>query len=298
MIKLMSHLIHLRTFLEVYRSKSFSKAAESLAITQPAASLHIQSLESFIGNKLFIRQSRGVEPTTAADELARSIAPNIDALELKLSSFKLGNIQGGTIHLAAPADFLYYCLTTPLVSLMEQGFNVRCQTGNRQKIYDLLKEKTTDIAITASKPDEQQVYFLPLVTEKLYLVHAPSLTKKIGKKPNKEVLSQIPLIAYDEDLPLVRSVWSSLFESPINTAASCIVPDLRTIKQLIIEGHGWSILPDYHCERELKEGSLIAMNNGNDVPTNQLYLVWPKGVQKPNISFVRDYLTTLFHTKK
>ena len=59
MIKLMSHLIHLRTFLEVYRSKSFSKAAESLAITQPAASLHIQSLESFIGNKLFIRQSRG-----------------------------------------------------------------------------------------------------------------------------------------------------------------------------------------------------------------------------------------------
>ena len=50
-------------------------------------------------------------------------------------------------------------------------------------------------------------------------------------------------------------------------------------------------------ERELKEGSLIAMNNGNDVPTNQLYLVWPKGIQKPNINFVRDYLITLFHAK-
>ncbi|MFC2996379.1 LysR family transcriptional regulator [Acinetobacter sichuanensis] len=298
MIKLMSHLIHLRTFLEVYRSKSFSKAAENLAITQPAASLHIQSLESFIGIKLFIRQSRGVEPTTAADELARSIAPNIDALEFKLSSFKLGNIQGGTIHLVAPADFLYYCLTKPLASLMTQGFNIRCQTGNRQKIYDLLKEQSIDLAITASKPDEQQYNFLPLVTEKLYLVHAPSLSIKIGKKPNKEVLSQIPLIAYDEDLPLVRSVWSTLFESPIHTVASCIVPDLRAIKELVIAGHGWSVLPDYHCEHELKEGALIALNNRNEAPTNQLYLVWSKGLQKTNINFVRDYLTNFFHSNK
>ncbi|MCE3094854.1 LysR family transcriptional regulator [Escherichia coli] len=35
----MSHLSHLRTFLEAYRSGSFSKAAELLGITQPAASL-------------------------------------------------------------------------------------------------------------------------------------------------------------------------------------------------------------------------------------------------------------------
>ncbi|EFA9168772.1 LysR family transcriptional regulator, partial [Escherichia coli] len=36
----MSHLSHLRTFLEAYRSGSFSKAAELLGITQPAASQH------------------------------------------------------------------------------------------------------------------------------------------------------------------------------------------------------------------------------------------------------------------
>ncbi len=42
----MSHLSHLRTFLEAYRSGSFSKAAELLGITQPAASQHIQSLET------------------------------------------------------------------------------------------------------------------------------------------------------------------------------------------------------------------------------------------------------------
>ncbi|EPE1374764.1 helix-turn-helix domain-containing protein [Escherichia coli] len=51
----MSHLSHLRTFLEAYRSGSFSKAAELLGITQPAASQHIQSLETLVGKRLFIR---------------------------------------------------------------------------------------------------------------------------------------------------------------------------------------------------------------------------------------------------
>ncbi|ORT28484.1 LysR family transcriptional regulator, partial [Escherichia coli] len=84
----MSHLSHLRTFLEAYRSGSFSKAAELLGITQPAASQHIQSLETLVGKRLFIRQARGVTATEAADELARSVSPFIDGLEEKLSSFR------------------------------------------------------------------------------------------------------------------------------------------------------------------------------------------------------------------
>ncbi|WGB64007.1 LysR family transcriptional regulator [Escherichia coli] len=89
----MSHLSHLRTFLEAYRSGSFSKAAELLGITQPAASQHIQSLETLVGKRLFIRQARGVTATEAADELARSVSPFIDGLEEKLSSFRSGSVR-------------------------------------------------------------------------------------------------------------------------------------------------------------------------------------------------------------
>ncbi len=48
----MSHLSHLRTFLEAYRSGSFSKAAELLGITQPAASQHIQWICPYISRHL------------------------------------------------------------------------------------------------------------------------------------------------------------------------------------------------------------------------------------------------------
>ncbi|ENM1020161.1 TPA: LysR family transcriptional regulator [Klebsiella variicola] len=79
----MSHLTHLRTFLEVYRVRSISQAAVNLGITQPTASLHIQAIEMFVGKPLFIRQPRGVASTGAADELARSVAPHLDSLEMK-----------------------------------------------------------------------------------------------------------------------------------------------------------------------------------------------------------------------
>ncbi|RXZ38191.1 LysR family transcriptional regulator [Oxalobacteraceae bacterium CAVE-383] len=84
----MNYLTHLRTFLDVYRSQSFSRAAEHLGITQPAASLHVQALEALVGEPLFIRRARGVTATGAADELAQSVGAHIDELETTLASYR------------------------------------------------------------------------------------------------------------------------------------------------------------------------------------------------------------------
>ena len=53
------------TFLEVYRQRSFTRAAAALLITQPAVSQHIRQLEAYYGCALFTKTSRGVEPTPA-----------------------------------------------------------------------------------------------------------------------------------------------------------------------------------------------------------------------------------------
>lgn len=57
------------TFLEVYRQRSFTQAARSLMITQPAVSQHIKQLESHYGCPLFVKTGRGIEPTPAATVL-------------------------------------------------------------------------------------------------------------------------------------------------------------------------------------------------------------------------------------
>lgn len=55
----------LKTFLEVWRQKSFSRAAEKLRITQPAVSAQIRSLEKEVGERLFDRKGGKVTFTAA-----------------------------------------------------------------------------------------------------------------------------------------------------------------------------------------------------------------------------------------
>ena len=84
----MSDLTRLRTFLEAFRAGSLSRAAERLSLSQPTATAHLQTLEGAVGKPLFERFPRGLKPTPAAEALARSIAPHLDALEQALREAK------------------------------------------------------------------------------------------------------------------------------------------------------------------------------------------------------------------
>ena len=292
----MSHLDHLRTFIDAYRLRSFSRAAESLGMTQPAVSLHIQALEAFVGKPLFVRRARGVIATEAADELARAIGPMMDGLEMRMASYRSRGEMGGTVHIAGPSDFINSKVAAGLEPLMAQGFQIRVHTGNRDRIYSLLNASTVDLAITASMPDEHSHGFAQLLTERLLLVVAPGMAKKLGVKPTAEKLSGLPLIAFDEDLPLIRPVWTSLFQFAPTMQAALTIPDLRIIKDLVVKGIGWSVLPDYQCTEALESGQLVSITSRQGAPTNNLYLVWNKAsMRSPRIVHVRDFILGMFN---
>src|ERR1700738_5393289 len=99
----MADLMHLRSFIALYRSGSIKKAFQYLNLPQPAGSGHLRALETQIGRDLFTRTSRGIIPTAAANELARSSGPHIDALELLGERAQISDYEG-TVHLGGPAD--------------------------------------------------------------------------------------------------------------------------------------------------------------------------------------------------
>lgn len=291
----MSHLTHLRTFLEIYRARSITQAARHLGITQPAASLHVQALESLVGRPLFERLPRGVEPTDAADELARAVAPYLDGLEARISALRPGQEQPVTVHLAGPADFLHCQLAPHLGPLLAQGYRLRLHPGNRKRIYELLESGGIDFAVTASMPDEQSQGFAHLLTERMQLVYAPSLTPRLGHDPTPEQLSREPLLAFDEDLPLVRLWWTATYQLAPQLQAALTMPDLRMLKDLVLAGNGWTVLPDYQCANEIAAGTLVSPTAQAEAPSNVLYLAWNKRVPRSTgMLFVRDFLLGIF----
>lgn len=73
-------LRHLVYFREVARQLHFRKAAETLAVAQPALSRQIAQLESFLGAPLFLRSRRRVELTPAGRALNERVVPLLRAL--------------------------------------------------------------------------------------------------------------------------------------------------------------------------------------------------------------------------
>ena len=97
-------LRQLRAFTGVYRTRSITRAARELGITQSAASLLIQQLETQLGVKLFDRSTRSVQPTLAANEAFLAAERMLgDALGLSRRMHDLAQARAGRVAFVASA---------------------------------------------------------------------------------------------------------------------------------------------------------------------------------------------------
>jgi DNA-binding transcriptional LysR family regulator len=292
----MNQLDQLRTFLQAYRAGSISKAAVRVGITQPAASAHVRSLETALGRALFERGARGLTPTPAADDLARSVAPHLDALDDALAAAKARSSEiSGTVHMAGPAEFMSERLMPQLVPLIAEGLSFRVRTGGRERIYELLEAGEVDLAVTASEPRSKTLGYAEIARERLLLVAPPAMAGGLGWRAlTPELLAALPMVAYDDELPLVREAWRHLFGAAPELRALATIPDLRAVAGLVRKGAGWSVLPDYLCEASLAAGELALLVPAARSPANALNLVWSKGaLRHPRIAYMREQLISM-----
>lgn len=289
----MNHLIYLRTFLDAYRAGSLTRAAQRLGITQPSASAHIAALEGMLGKPLFVRQARGVQPTPAADDLARQVAAELDAIEVTMMAARARSGQmTGTVHIVGPAEYLSARIGPALAPLVAEGLRLRIQTGNRERIYAALSEGHADLAVTASRPEGKDFGFAELGRERLLLVAAPEIAERAkARSVTAGFLCGLPSIAYDETLALVRPFFEHVFGKTPDMRAVVTAPDLRILIGMATAGAGWTVLPDYLCADVLVSGALVQLVTAKPGPENSLFLVWNKtALRHPRVVHVRDHL--------
>ncbi|ABM09063.1 LysR family transcriptional regulator [Paenarthrobacter aurescens] len=273
------NLEHLRTFLTVYRVGSLTEAARLLGISQPTASTHVHSLEQNLGLRLFERSPTGVAPTPKAEGLARDVGPHIDALD-DLAFMSSSSGANGSIHLGGPAEFITTLLLPHTPELTEAiGAKLLIRFGLVDGLLDELRSGDLDIVVSAVRPRVQGVTGIPLFDEEFVLVAAPLWKASItGVDPADVELSAIPVVAYAENLPIVRRYWRTVFDRrPDDLRTSCIVPDLRGVRAAILAGAGMSVLPSYLVEDDLSTGALTTLHTPEFAPLNTVYLATRTG---------------------
>ena len=80
-------------------------------------------------------------------------------------------------------------------------------------------------------PDDSLYGYAHLLTERMLFVHAPAMSEAIGSAPGAQTLASLPLIAYDEELPLIRALWAVMFQKAPEMQAAFTIADLRIIRE-------------------------------------------------------------------
>lgn len=88
----------------------------------------------------------------------------------------------------------------------------------------------------------------------------------------------MPLVAYAEDLPILRRYWRHVFRTRLTARPAVVVPDLRGVRSPVVAGSGVTVLPRYLCERELETGAFLALLSPEEPPINTSFLVQRAGV--------------------
>ncbi|MDI9884833.1 LysR family transcriptional regulator [Streptomyces sp. HNM0645] len=268
----------LRTFVTVHRAGSFTRAAALLGLSQPAVTSQIRTLERQLGRPLFLRQARGVTPTTVGDELAHRTAPHLDAL-VEIVEAGLDDESGvRTLHLTGPPEFTSARVLPALAPLVSQGLALRASfTGNAEEALEGLAAGHHELAVTTARPRGGLLASTPLCDEEHVLVASPRWAARLGDgvllRKGAVVLEQLPVVEVHESLPFVSRYWSSVFDSRPPAVAAVIAPDLRAARESAAAGAGLAVLPRYLCRGDLGSGRLVALLEPPVPPLRTYFLV-------------------------
>lgn len=140
-----SILSGLHCFLIAADQMSFTRAAETLCLTQSAVSHKIKNLEEILDVQLFIRQHRKLVLTDEGQRLKQVLASNFGDIIHEIRDLKSAELSGD-LTISVPPTFAQTWLVPRLVSFIDKYPNVRIHLRTRNDLVDF-KTESYDCAI-------------------------------------------------------------------------------------------------------------------------------------------------------
>src|SRR5271156_3444626 len=142
----------LRTFLEVCRLRSFSRAAEKLMVTQPAISAQIRTLENEVGARLFDRDG-GKVTFTAAGKVFEPFAEHCLQVHnhIMVGIGELHRSPRGEISVCANEATSLYVLPTVFAQFKKQytRVNLSIVRADRSKTLEAVLNREVDFGVVS-----------------------------------------------------------------------------------------------------------------------------------------------------
>ena len=193
-------LQQLRCFAAAFELGSFTAAAETLHVSQPAVAEQIRKLEQALGADLFVRAGRGVVATEAGRAFAEHATRSLRAVEDAADSVgELTTLRTGTVAIGIFGGPAAWRLDEFVAEFLRRHPNVsvRLVGQNSSTIADRVRRGELEAALIILPIDDDKLEVRPIVRDEVVYVSAdPSRT---SEPATIERLAATPLIFYDAE---------------------------------------------------------------------------------------------------
>lgn len=275
----MHYTLHqLQIFVKIAEKKSITKAAEELHLTQPALSIQLKNfqeqfqipLTEVIGRQLYLTEF-GKEIEKAALRILTELGNlqhTVNAYNGQLvGKLKLSVVSTGKYLM--PYFLSDFLKTHPQVEL-------QLDVTNKSRVIEALESNETDLALVSIIPDNLKVDKLELLPNRIHLVGQPGLSIK-GKDLRSLSDGTIPMIYREKGSGTRSAVEKFMVEQNIQLSKNLELTSNEAVKQAILAGLGYSLMPIIGLRNELILGQLEIYPIKGLPIRSQWNLIWHSG---------------------
>jgi DNA-binding transcriptional LysR family regulator len=296
-------LNQLQIFLKIVQTQSVTKASEELHLTQPAVSIQLKNFQDQFDIPLTEVVGRKIYITDFGREIAEAVENIINqvyAINYKTLAYK-GQLTGRLkISVVSTGK---YVMPYFLTNFMQQhtGIELMMDVTNKNKVVESLENNEVDFALVSILPNTLNIEKLDLLQNKLYLVgNAETKFKKATS--TKEIFKHLPLIFREKGSGTRQTMESFIERNNISVVKKMELTSNEAVKQALLAGLGYSIMPLIGIKNELHNNELqiIAMK-GLPIKTTWS-LIWLKGkkhspVSKSFLAYLEKDKSQIVHEK-
>jgi DNA-binding transcriptional LysR family regulator len=255
-------LRQLRVFEAAASYRSFSKAAESLHLTQPGVSMHIKELETNAGIALFDRVGRRLYVTEAGEELllrARDILRALRAAEEAFDGLK--GLRRGRFHLTV-VSAAKYVAPRLLARFRDEHpqIDIRLAVNNGDAVIEQLMNNAVDMAIMGRSPESLDITAQAFAENPHVVIAAPNHPLTDRREIPESTIARETFIVREPGSG-TRSAMQEFFASHrLAVEVGMEMASNETIKQAVMAGMGVSFVSRHSVDLELNTGRLVALD--------------------------------------
>ncbi|MCK1298399.1 MULTISPECIES: LysR family transcriptional regulator [unclassified Bradyrhizobium] len=239
-------LRQLQAFTGVYRTRSITRAARELGITQSAASLLIQQLEAQLGVKLFDRSTRSVQPTLAADEAVHAAERMLgDALGLSRRMRDLAQARAGRVAFLASAGTASALLPSVLAKFRAgyPDIEIDMRDVAADDLVPRLSATDAEFAIGSVEGDFAELTIETLTRGRLSAIGRRTADFAARRALTWDELAQMPTIAMRGETRIRMQIDQALGTQGKHLNPTYEVTLINTALAMTAQGLGLAILP-------------------------------------------------------